>query len=218
MKIVKLVAENFKRLKAVEIEPDGSLVIIRGENGAGKSSVIDSIWAALGGKNACPDKPIRDGEDKATISLDLGDYVVTRTFTPKDTYLAVRTRDGATLPNPQKMLDGIIGAVGFDPFEFSRKPAKEQAKTLASVAGLDFAELNAERKAAYDSRTEANREVKRFEALVDTKAAELEGLDGEKYKALTSIDEVLAEMKSVVEMPKETEVEKETVEAEIVNE
>ena len=49
MKIVSLQAENFKRLKAVEIKPDGSTVVITGKNAQGKSSILDSIFAAVGG-------------------------------------------------------------------------------------------------------------------------------------------------------------------------
>ena len=43
MKIVELRAENVKKLRAVQIKPDGSLVVIGGQNGAGKTSVLDSI-------------------------------------------------------------------------------------------------------------------------------------------------------------------------------
>ncbi len=195
-KIVQLRAENFKRLKAVEINPDGSVVVIRGENGAGKSSVIDAIWAALGGKRACPEQPVRQGEERAVVSLDLGDLMVTRTFTPKDTYLSVRNKDGAFLSDPQRMLDSMIGAVGFDPFDFARKSAKEQAKMLAQVAGLDFAEMNVQRKIAYDQRTDANREVKRLEAIFRTKQEELDGQDEAQFTSLTSIDEVLSEQRA----------------------
>ena len=49
MKILKLTAENFKKLSAVEITPDGNVVVISGKNGAGKSSVLDAIEAALCG-------------------------------------------------------------------------------------------------------------------------------------------------------------------------
>lgn len=195
-KIIQLRAENFKRLKAVTINADGHVQEIRGANGEGKSSVIDSIWAALGGKKACPEQPIRQGEKQAVIQLDLGDLIVTRTFTPKDSYLTVKNKDGATLADPQKMLDGMIGAVSFDPFEFARKSAKDQAKMLAQVAGLDFAQMNAERKVAYDARTEANREVKRFDMLHKTKEQELEGLDESQFTSLITIDDVLAEQKA----------------------
>jgi len=198
-KIIQLRAENFKRLKAVTINTNGHIQEIRGANGEGKSSVIDSIWAALGGKKACPEQPIRQGEKQAVIQLDLGDLIVTRTFTPKDSYLSVKNKDGATLADPQKMLDGMIGAVSFDPFEFARKSAKDQAKMLAQVAGLDFAQMNAERKVAYDARTEANREVKRFDMLHKTKEQELEGLDESQFTALITIDDVLAEQKAAQE-------------------
>ena len=38
MKIVKLEAQNVKRLKAVEITPQGNTVVIGGRNGQGKTS------------------------------------------------------------------------------------------------------------------------------------------------------------------------------------
>ena len=43
MKILELRAENIKKLVAVEIKPDGNIVEITGKNGAGKTSVLDSI-------------------------------------------------------------------------------------------------------------------------------------------------------------------------------
>ena len=49
MKIVQLHAENYKRLRTVEISPDGNIVTIGGRNGAGKSSILDAIYVALGG-------------------------------------------------------------------------------------------------------------------------------------------------------------------------
>ena len=80
MKIIRLQAENFKRLKAVSNTPEGNIVQISGKNGQGKSSVLDSIWPALGGAEVLPKKPIREGAEDATIRLDLGQYIVTRKF------------------------------------------------------------------------------------------------------------------------------------------
>lgn len=80
MHIVKLVAENVKRLHAVEITPEGALITIGGKNGAGKSSVLDSIAYAMGGEKLVPSEPIRRGETEAKIVVDLGDLVVTRKF------------------------------------------------------------------------------------------------------------------------------------------
>ena len=83
MKIIKLEAENIKRLVAVEITPDGHMVQISGRNGAGKTSVLDAIWWALAGADAIQAKPIREGETTAHITLDLGEIVVERSFTSK---------------------------------------------------------------------------------------------------------------------------------------
>lgn len=59
MKIIKFRADNVKRLTAVEITPDGNMVQITGKNGQGKTSVLDAIWWALGGKENIQGQPIR---------------------------------------------------------------------------------------------------------------------------------------------------------------
>ena len=51
LQILKLEAENVKRLKAVAIRPHGSVVKVGGKNGQGKSSTLDAIMYALGGKS-----------------------------------------------------------------------------------------------------------------------------------------------------------------------
>src|SRR5690242_20109026 len=103
-KIVRLEASNVKRLRAVAIEPDGSLVVVSGRNGQGKSSVLDAIWMALGGKKAFPRRPVREGAEEATIRLELDELVVERRIKPTgDTTLAVSSRDGARYNSPQAL-------------------------------------------------------------------------------------------------------------------
>ncbi len=82
LKIVSLEVDNVKRLHAVHIKPDGGMVIIGGKNGAGKSSVLDAIEMALGGKKSIPRRPVRDGEESAHVVCDLGSLIVRRHFTP----------------------------------------------------------------------------------------------------------------------------------------
>jgi predicted ATP-binding protein involved in virulence len=83
MKIVNLKAENIKKLVAVEISPTDNTVIVTEKNGSGKSSVLDTIWWALSGTKHIQDKPIRDGQTKASIRLDLGTIIVERVFSEK---------------------------------------------------------------------------------------------------------------------------------------
>lgn len=80
MKVIQLQSNNVMRLQAVDITPEGNLVVVGGKNGAGKSSVLNSIAMALGGKDLAPVEPIRNGEAEASIKLDLGDLVVVRKF------------------------------------------------------------------------------------------------------------------------------------------
>jgi DNA repair exonuclease SbcCD ATPase subunit len=167
-KIVKLTAENVKRLRAVEITPDGNLVVIGGRNAQGKTSVLDCIMYALAGGKALPAKPLRDGEKKGKIIAELDDFIVTRTFTEAGGgTLKVENKEGAQFKSPQAILDGLTGQLAFDPLAFSRMEPRKQLDTLRELVGLDFEEYDAKRKALYDERTAVNRDGKALAAQYD---------------------------------------------------
>lgn len=201
MKIVSLQAENVKRLRAVEIRPDGALVVIKGKNGAGKSSVLDAIWMALGGKNAIPSEPVRTGNKKASIRLELTDLIVTRSITPDGGgTLRVEGKDGTKFSSPQAMLDKLVANLSFDPLEFSRMKPKAQAATLSALVGLDFTKQEAERQKHFERRTEVNREVKRLDG-------ELSGVRGWSDTPLEelSVAEMMTELRAGEEVLREAE-------------
>lgn len=170
MKIIALEAENVKHLKVVNIKPDGSLIVVGGDNAAGKTCVLDSIEYALGGAGSLPSKPIRTGQKKARIVLDLGEIQVIRTFTAKGTNLVVKNKDGSTFPSPQAMLTDLIGELAFDPLEFSRMDARKQAEVLKKLVGLDFDKMNNKHKSLFDQRTVVNRRGKELKASVGNMA------------------------------------------------
>lgn len=166
-KIIKLEASNFKRLRAVEISPDGNLVVIAGRNGQGKTSVLDAITAALGGNNTKTlPRPIRDGEDKASIVLETEDLIVTRTFSGTTSKLTVKGKDGATFSKGQAKLDDLLGRLSLDPLAFTQLSDKEQLATLLDLVELPFepAKLEAERAKVFAERTDVNRRVKDLQA------------------------------------------------------
>ena len=170
MKIVKFSASNIKKLRAVEITPQGHVVQITGPNGAGKSSILDSIFWALSGSKEIPSQPIRQGEEKAFVKLDLGEVVVTRKFTQSGTTLTVEAASGARFPTPQKMLDEICGTLSFDPLEFTRMASKAQLETLKGLVKLnvDVDALDGLNARDFEKRTEVNREVVRLKAQVQS--------------------------------------------------
>jgi len=165
MKIISLQAANVKRLRAVSIKPNGSpVVIIGGRNAAGKTSTLDAIWMALGGKNALPPKPVREGAEEATITLDLGELVVHRTITADGkTTLKVTGKDGGKYSGPQTILDGLVGNLSFDPLEFSRMDPRNQVETLKGLVGLDFSALDRRKAAKVEERLLVGREVKQLQ-------------------------------------------------------
>ena len=168
--VVGLEVENFKRVTAVTITPDPSdpLVLISGKNASGKSSTIEALWAALESaamtRGTRTTRPVRDGANKATVRVDLGDIIVTRTWNKAGkSQLTVTAADtGAKFTSPQKLLDALIGSLSFDPLAFTRKSDKEQAADLLAMVdlGIDLDAVAAERAALYDQRTNVGRDRK----------------------------------------------------------
>lgn len=158
MKIIEFRAENIKNLKAIEIKPSDDAVILTGKNGAGKSAILDSIFIALTGKKI--EQPIRNGEARAEINVDLGEYRIRRIFTEKTDRLEVLSKDGAVFKSPQTLLNTIFGDLSFDPLNFANMKEKPQRELLAQLVGLDFTELDAKRLNLYNERTIKNREIK----------------------------------------------------------
>jgi recombinational DNA repair ATPase RecF len=194
MKIISLTAENIKRIKAVSLKPDGKSVVIGGDNGQGKSSVLDSILFAIGGKDVICDKPIRKGEKRGEIVIELNDLTVTRRFTEGGTSLVVKNKNGEAQVSPQMLLDKLTGDLSFDPLEFSRMDAKAQRDTLARLAGLDLDAITAEYQKAFNERTEANRLPAAIKANLAGKAIQ-PGLPEEEVSAddlLKKLEEIQA--------------------------
>lgn len=203
MKIVRLTAENVKRLVAVEIEPaaDGSLVIVAGKNAQGKTSVLDAIWLTLEAKAAkkANVRPVRDGATEAFAELDLGDIIVRRDWKGETSKLTVRSAGGAHYPSPQKMLDELVGSLSFDPLEFLRADQRAQRAQLLEVVdvGFDPDDFERKRKAVYDERTEIGREVKRLAGARDElphPPAGVEGITGSEPIDIAALSQRLIDM------------------------
>jgi len=196
MKIIQFSAENVKRLRAVEITPDGAIQVIAGRNAQGKSSVLDAIWLALGGGAAAraTARPIRDGEDTASVTLDLGDLIVTRTWRGDKTTLTVKNADGSKYSSPQSVLDGLVGRLSFDPLEFTRRSGADQRDALLSLVDLpfDLSALEGERDTLYDDRTEVGRNRKALGAVPR--------LDGSLPEDETSATALIVEIRAAREV------------------
>lgn len=170
MKILKLEIDNLKRITALEIDAKGEPIALSGDNGAGKSSVIDAIVWALTGQELVD--PIRHGAASGEARLTVGDpdgpiLKIVRTASRKGEYLKVYGSDDKTVASPQKFIDALIrGRLALDPMEFLRMKPKDQAVALRLALGLTgkTSEIDERRKALFDERTEVNRERERARA------------------------------------------------------
>lgn len=192
MKIISLTAENVKRLRAIEIHPDETMQVISGRNAQGKTSVLDAIWLALGGGAAAREtpRPIRDGEERASVTLDLGDLNVTRVWKGDKTTLTVCAADGAKYSSPQGVLDALVGRLSFDPLAFTRLSARDQRETLLDLVELDvdLSLLDRQRALAYTERTDVGRRVKALGNI----PAPVPGVPETEVSASTLIDQISA--------------------------
>lgn len=175
LKVLELHIENFMRVRVVDISPDGTIQIIAGDNAAGKTSVLNALFAAL--RNAALNKevkkPIRDGEDHALVRLEIGEivngekkveYIVTRTWKDGSTSLKLEAGkdNGARYPKPQETLDGLMSKIAFDPMAFIQLKPDEQVDELLKIVKFDInvEALDIEARNIYEERTEIGRNVK----------------------------------------------------------
>lgn len=161
--ILELRAENIKRISVVRIRPDGALVQVTGNNGQGKSSVLDSIEMALDWAHSVkPARPIRKGSREGRIELDLGEIKATRVFRESgSTELRLEAKDGSNIRSPQTLLDTLIGRLSFNPLAFMQGDDKTKFEALRSfVPGVDFDEIEAQNESDYAKRTDENRRAK----------------------------------------------------------
>lgn len=172
MVLTHLEIENVKKVKAIRISPEtGQPVIqVRGNNGEGKTSVLDAIAMLFGGKGIQPTRPIRDGEDHARVLGELGDLVIERRWTSNErSTLEIKAKDGAKYGSPQALLDSLVGQLSFDPMRFMALEPKKQAEAVRQLANLDFSAMDANRERLFAQRTKANGEVdslaKRLKAM-----------------------------------------------------
>lgn len=165
--------ENYKGVREIELSPDGSLVVIAGGNGAGKSSLIDAITELFDPRGAkLTPKPIREGADEARaeyVDEDLQLRIV-RVWKKNGTAgtLTVEALDGARYGKPAEVVAQLTGGAIFDPVSWLNLPEKAQREELLAKVDLPFNidELAREKAGAEDRRRDVGREVKRLQGAL----------------------------------------------------
>ncbi len=170
-KVLSIQIENFKCIDKVDVDLKGRSVFVIGDNGTGKTSFIQALWNVLTGKDI-PSKPIQDGKTEAIIKAKFGDVnneweaeLKFNAANPKGK-LTVRNAKGEKQDSPRTLLENLIGNISFDPFDFIRETPAKQIKFIKEFAGLDFVELDTEKKEVFENRTIQNKEIKNLEGKI----------------------------------------------------
>lgn len=179
MRITEIEVRDVLKIKYVHITPNGPMTIVGGRNAQGKTSFLNSIAMALGGEKLCPTKPIRKGASSGVVKVSIdGDEskgippsTVVRRFSLKEdgtlkSDMEIVSDKGYRAPKPQTLLNSIINNATFDPLYFASLPAKEQAESLRKLVGIDTAQHERARAAAYETRRVEGVEMRKLDGYV----------------------------------------------------
>lgn len=153
MKINKLEIENVKRVKAVKLEPaQNGLTIIGGNNGQGKTSVIDALAWALGGDRYRPSQAQRS-ESVTPPNLHVvmnNGLVVERKGKNSD----LKVTDPTGKKAGQQLLNEFVEQLALDLPKFMEASGKEKANVLLKIIGIgdQFTAMEKEEIDLYNER------------------------------------------------------------------
>lgn len=160
----------------------GSMTVLTGANGSGKSSVLKAILSVFNGGS--DPAAVRNGAKKGTITIELADRknhviaTIKKTQTEKGSSLEIKDQDGQPIAAAQTWVNNLAESLAVDPARLlSSKPkeivpilmelvnlsfTKQEISTVIaknaeySGADLDLDGLEAFRKSLYEERTRAN--------------------------------------------------------------
>tara|TARA_R110002020_G_scaffold18350_3_gene64160 strand:- start:177 stop:1205 length:1029 start_codon:yes stop_codon:yes gene_type:complete len=196
-KIGRVKIENVKGIIDVEIDPSkfGDVICIGGQNAVGKSSVLDAILYPIAGRRVDAARVIRNGADRAEVSIELDGrdgarrrkYIVCRkwvrvaggdeikstvtvkiVFGPGESTSMART---ANVDSPATFLNDLSGRIGIvDPHDFIRDFGTKELSQLvdAFAPGESIATIDD----ALDKATDDRRDVRdRVRLLISNRDA-----------------------------------------------
>lgn len=202
MPITNVEIDSYMRMRHAAFQPKKGVNEITGENGAGKTSLLQAI-ATMGGKRNIAWKPIHSGEKEAKIVIDIDGIgevpvrMIRRMFTNEDgttgETMTLEGPGGARFPKPQSLIDAVITEFSFDPLSLLDIDQKRFLDILKRfVPDYDFDAHDAARKQAFDDRTDVNRDLKNLRSQVAGFAIPSDTPDDE-----ISVDALTAELEAV---------------------
>jgi AAA domain len=210
IKITKLRLKNYRGIAALDVDIGEHGLIARGRNGAGKTTVLRALGAALAASDIGPDA-VRIGEEEGEILVDLdrsgAALHVRRRFGAAGSTLQVSNDEGDRKAKPTQVLAELLGTSALDVvsvvLERDRKKRRElilaalpvsvtveQLRTWVpslpatyDVAGHGLEVVGRLRASAYEKRTAANK-------VAEEARLEAARLEAEAKKATEGVEPV----------------------------
>lgn len=179
---MKVSLKNFKVLEDFEQDLNGSSILLLGDNGIGKSTVLQGIKIALGSKDI--PSTLQDGA-KGIVEADMDGNPYTFYFEKKKGSIDLKV----TLPNGLReskrgVIAGLVGAIDFDINEFvslsdstagRKKQVEEFKKLLPAEFVTELAQYETKIKNIFDDRAALNKKIDTLKGFI--KESPLYGAD-----------------------------------------
>lgn len=213
MKISHIKINQILGIADLEFEA-GNFNTIEGQNGVGKTSVLEAIKSAFTtGHDATL---LRTGEEKGEIVFVLDDGVsITKKVGLNSSTTEVRDKDGKKVGRPAEAISKLIDLISINPVAFLMAQKKDRVKVLletmpitvdmdelTKISGITathqegihgLAVIEALKKQVYDDRTGTNRAVTEKDATINqlriAMPPEVEGVTMNEEELLKSIED-----------------------------
>lgn len=216
MKIAHIRINNILGLEEFEMSPGGTLTEISGDNGLGKTSILEAIKAATqGGHDATL---LRKGADKGEIVLVLDDGTELHKKVTADKSSLDLIKDGKKVPRPSDTIKGLTDLLSVNPVDFLTAPKKDRVKVLLEAMPIEvdparlteitsipldlqpgthgLAMIEAVHKMVFEDRTGTNRAVKEKESTINQLGLAMPevpgGIEGDEDALLQQIETLRA--------------------------
>ena len=116
-----------------------------------------------------PNQPLKEGERKGEVEVEIDGYVIQFKFTAKSpkAKLTIFDKTGAPQKEPRKLFNKLFGVNDFDIDSFlSLSPAKKTEK-IKNLSGIDWADADAIYKEKFEQRTYQKRKAEELDAKID---------------------------------------------------
>ena len=188
MKIISLSVENFKKIKAMEMEPtERGLTPIKGKNRQGKTSILDALEALFKGRRMISDAQINNGHAKGKIKVALGNgneiYEIERVIRRGKNPLLKIYKDGEKITKkPESFVKSLVNELSFNPKPFQDKNDKEKMEFLIELMEIDFSEIDEKIDNIYQKRRDLKRDLKKYSNLQVVNKVEVIDVSAENEK------------------------------------